>query len=76
MLCTLHCPVTLCTLRRPVMLRSFYDKDAPIYTMSRFLPPSKVMGAGESSIELSSLTMEGPHGMHLERLHEACAWSR
>lgn len=24
---------------------SFYDKDAPIYTMSRFLPPSKVMGA-------------------------------
>lgn len=22
--------------------RSFYDKDAPIYTMSRFLPPSKV----------------------------------
>ncbi len=26
---------------------SFYDKDAPIYTMSRFLPPSKVMGAGE-----------------------------
>jgi len=30
---------------------SFYDKDAPIYTMSRFLPPSKVMGAEvESSI--------------------------
>ena len=27
--------------------RSFYDKDAPIYTMSRFLPPSKVMGAGK-----------------------------
>lgn len=26
---------------------SFYDKDAPIYTMSRFLPPSKIMGAGE-----------------------------
>lgn len=24
---------------------SFYDKHAPIYTMSRFLPPSKVMGA-------------------------------
>jgi len=24
---------------------SFYDKDAPIYTMSRFLPPSKVLGA-------------------------------
>ncbi len=22
---------------------SFYDKDAPIYTMSRFLPPSKVV---------------------------------
>ena len=26
-----------------VRLRSFYDKDAPIYTMSRFLPPSKVL---------------------------------
>jgi len=25
--------------------RSFYDKDAPIYTMSRFLPPSKVQDA-------------------------------
>lgn len=24
---------------------SFYDKDAPIYTMSRFLPPSKIMDA-------------------------------
>ncbi len=24
---------------------SFYDKDAPIYTMSRFLPPSKVLEA-------------------------------
>ena len=24
---------------------SFYDKDAPIYTMSRFLPPSKVQDA-------------------------------
>jgi glucose-1-phosphate adenylyltransferase len=23
-------------------LCSFYDRDAPIYTMSRFLPPSKV----------------------------------
>jgi hypothetical protein len=23
---------------------SFYDRDAPIYTMSRFLPPSKVRG--------------------------------
>lgn len=22
---------------------SFYDRDAPIYTMSRYLPPSKVM---------------------------------
>jgi glucose-1-phosphate adenylyltransferase len=22
---------------------SFYDKDAPIYTMSRFLPPSKIL---------------------------------
>ena len=26
-------------------LCSFYDKDAPIYTMSRFLPPSKVLDA-------------------------------
>ncbi len=25
--------------------RSFYDKDSPIYTMSRFLPPSKVLDA-------------------------------
>lgn len=32
---------------------SFYDRDAPIYTMSRFLPPSKV-GSG-SSIERSIL---------------------
>jgi len=24
---------------------SFYDKEAPIYTMSRFLPPSKVLDA-------------------------------
>ncbi len=24
---------------------SFYDRDAPIYTMSRFLPPSKVLDA-------------------------------
>jgi len=24
---------------------SFYDKDAPIYTMSRFLPPSKILDA-------------------------------
>ncbi|CAL5227653.1 g10659 [Coccomyxa viridis] len=24
---------------------SFYDRDAPIYTMSRFLPPSKVQGS-------------------------------
>lgn len=24
---------------------SFYDRDAPIYTMSRFLPPSKIMDA-------------------------------
>ncbi|KAK9818435.1 hypothetical protein WJX72_012537 [[Myrmecia] bisecta] len=30
---------------------SFYDRDAPIYTMSRFLPPSKVLDAEvESSI--------------------------
>ncbi|KXZ56980.1 hypothetical protein GPECTOR_1g885 [Gonium pectorale] len=27
---------------------SFYDKDAPIYTMSRFLPPSKVLDADVS----------------------------
>lgn len=26
-------------------LCSFYDRDAPIYTMSRFLPPSKVQGS-------------------------------
>lgn len=26
-------------------MRSFYDRDAPIYTMSRFLPPSKLMDA-------------------------------
>lgn len=24
---------------------SFYDRDAPIYTMSRFLPPSKILDA-------------------------------
>ena len=29
--------------------RSFYDKDAPIYTMSRFLPPSKVQDAEVSN---------------------------
>lgn len=27
---------------------SFYDKDAPIYTMSRFLPPSKVTNSSIS----------------------------
>ena len=27
------------------LLCSFYDKEAPIYTMSRFLPPSKVLDA-------------------------------
>jgi glucose-1-phosphate adenylyltransferase len=26
-----------------MLCHSFYDKDAPIYTMSRFLPPSKVL---------------------------------
>ena len=26
-------------------LCSFYDREAPIYTMSRFLPPSKVLDA-------------------------------
>lgn len=30
-----HCPLIPCVC-------SFYDRDAPIYTMSRFLPPSKV----------------------------------
>lgn len=29
-------------LSPPLCGRSFYDRDAPIYTMSRFLPPSKV----------------------------------
>lgn len=38
---------------------SFYDKDAPIYTMSRFLPPSKVMGADvERSILGDGCTVE------------------
>lgn len=27
---------------------SFYDKDAPIYTMSRFLPPSKITNSNIS----------------------------
>lgn len=27
---------------------SFYDKDAPIYTMSRFLPPSKITNSAIS----------------------------
>lgn len=31
---------------------SFYDKDAPIYTMSRFLPPSKVVDAEVRSLHL------------------------
>ncbi len=39
-------PANPCCARSPPLPRSFYDKDAPIYTMSRFLPPSKVMGAG------------------------------
>lgn len=31
------------TVLSPWSCCSFYDKDAPIYTMSRFLPPSKVL---------------------------------
>jgi hypothetical protein len=41
-------PRSRATHPRPPLLRrpsSFYDKDAPIYTMSRFLPPSKVVDA-------------------------------
>ena len=34
---------------RPRFPRSFYDKDSPIYTMSRFLPPSKVLDAEVNS---------------------------
>lgn len=38
---------------------SFYDKDAPIYTMSRFLPPSKVLDATvEHSILGDGCTVE------------------
>jgi glucose-1-phosphate adenylyltransferase len=37
---------------------SFYDKDAPIYTMSRFLPPSKVMNS-ESHTGLAAGTGAG-----------------
>jgi glucose-1-phosphate adenylyltransferase len=38
---------------------SFYDKDAPIYTMSRFLPPSKILDATvEHSILGDGCTIE------------------
>jgi len=38
---------------------SFYDKEAPIYTMSRFLPPSKIMDATvEKSILGDGCTVE------------------
>lgn len=38
---------------------SFYDKDAPIYTMSRFLPPSKILDATvEKSILGDGCTIE------------------
>jgi glucose-1-phosphate adenylyltransferase len=38
---------------------SFYDKDAPIYTMSRFLPPSKIIDATvERSILGDGCTVE------------------
>ena len=45
---------------------SFYDKDAPIYTMSRFLPPSKVIDATvEKSIIGDGCTIEsGTKVMH------------
>ena len=33
----------------PGLACSFYDRDAPIYTMSRFLPPSKVQDADISN---------------------------
>ena len=47
----MHPPIHLFThsirpLCRPC---SFYDRDAPIYTMSRFLPPSKVQDAEVSN---------------------------
>ena len=38
-------------------LRSFYDKDAPIYTMSRFLPPSKVLRHSPSFSAKQETTM-------------------
>ena len=38
---TLPCTPSADALRA----RSFYDREAPIYTMSRFLPPSKVQAA-------------------------------
>jgi len=45
---------------------SFYDRDAPIYTMSRFLPPSKIMEAevvhsiiGDGCVIKSGSTVKG-----------------
>jgi ADP-glucose pyrophosphorylase len=43
---------------------SFYDKDAPIYTMSRFLPPSKVMNSKS----------HGRRGTHGAGVQERCCW--
>lgn len=40
----------------PAPLLSFYDKDAPIYTMSRFLPPSKVVDSEVSGAPLEVLS--------------------
>lgn len=44
---------------------SFYDKDAPIYTMSRFLPPSKIMdsefgGGGRTLLGEGSMKAPSP----------------
>jgi len=49
----------------PVPKFSFYDKDAPIYTMSRFLPPSKITNSnisrsilGDGCVVRSGCTVE------------------
>lgn len=41
----------------PFAVCSFYDYDAPIYTMSRFLPPSKVADADISNSILGDGTV-------------------
>lgn len=41
----------------PFTVCSFYDYDAPIYTMSRFLPPSKVADADISNSILGDGTV-------------------